>query len=994
MYYVFFLEPNKINVKNASFSSDLNELELNLEPIMGYFSKIEILFNNTSIYNQTNNNEANMKFVFKFDKQGSFYFELKLVAQRLEEDSNRLANANEYLFRYQTPIIRIKSESIQVKLESIKIFQIEWSLEWSSTRMSEQQVGEHITVNVSESAIIEQNVKIQLNSTVVACLLKANLCIISLTNDINPFYSYMFHIRNNVVNISGNSVKTETFTTFYKYLPSFEKVDFRKLSSSVDYQLSYKCEINFKMSGDNLENVMSFGYSIFEQNSPRVVLNESSVSKDCVSQNQFCSIITRDLKPNSNYKLNLLLISQHFNISQPYRDLNCTTDEKLPFYDPVVLDIVDLQKPIRKLTDSSLTASSIHFKQFNFTDSNVAQYWVYVLSSSDTLDFQVLIQNLSNQEYLSGLVKHKDESCMSSYGRFRSSQFHCPVLSQPKKYSSSNYICIGQCSNAGLSIDSFTYDLRPELHYAIFMLYSMPRANFGRLSKRDTIRDGNGTSQYVAKYNEILFTSLVYTRDPVRNEFKNINSDRNWIIGIIISSIIILGLLIAIVGVIFYRNRQEARGARRTNKLHGKSRSSNKSGKYPQISDFELPFIEPPDIRLSEMESVWLLKHANCDLKFEDEYKNLPDFRDQKTCICAEDKSNEGKNRFLDIKPYDESRVVLENNIWMNGENCDYINANFIQGYSHKKKFIATQGPLKSTLGDFWHMVWQYRIHAIIMLTNLIEKGMERCAQYWPEQYNVPHRYGDIEVTMRECVKIGDYIKRVFEVKSLSLNHASTSIVSPNGTIRNSSTKEAHNKILIVTQYFYPEWPDRDTPTTDAMSLLHLVRDVNKNHPSHQYPIIVHCSAGVGRTGTYITLDAMFEKLNKESKFNAYAFIKQIREQRQYLVQTSKQYVFIHEALYEYCLYGFTDVEAGKLVAHYKHIKEKLNGHSKSKLQSEFEKLSIAYSHPSSQAREACNHMNKNRNRDLGIVCYDENRVKLSSLNGSSYINATKILVS
>jgi receptor-type tyrosine-protein phosphatase epsilon len=196
------------------------------------------------------------------------------------------------------------------------------------------------------------------------------------------------------------------------------------------------------------------------------------------------------------------------------------------------------------------------------------------------------------------------------------------------------------------------------------------------------------------------------------------------------------------------------------------------------------------------------------------------------------------------------------------------------------------------------------------MLTNLIEKGMERCAQYWPDQYNVPYIYGDIEVTLIEYSKNSDYIKRIFQIKSKSVR---------------KETVKKEQKLHIVTQYFYPEWPDRDTPTTDAMSLLHLVRDVNKNHQPHEFPIVVHCSAGVGRTGTYITLDAMYEQLNKESKFNSFDFIKKIREQRQYLVQTSKQYVFIHEALYEYCVFGFTDVESTKLVQHYKHLRETPN---------------------------------------------------------------------
>jgi protein tyrosine phosphatase len=844
-----------------------------------------------------------------------------------------------------------------------------------------------ISIKINETEIIEQNLIIELNSQETECNFQSNQCLITPPAIINPHYSYTFNFKNSVRNITtgDSSDKSEFLTKKYQYLPEFSYLTFRKAKSSVDYKLSFKCEINFMLKSSNIENILSYGYLVFEENSTYYSLNKTGI--ECESGGG-CSLETIDLKPNKNYRVELLLMSKFFNISKPAS--GCKTDESIPSSD---------YYPFKRLSDYSLTTNSIRFKQFDFNGSisNISHYWIYIVSSLELSDFQLLVKNLSNQVYLNDLVDQKDGLVceLSSTKENRQDGIYCPINKEPKTYKISNYICIGQqCSSSSSSVDVFIYDLKPSLQYAIFMLYSIPRSI---RQKRNLISNGNGTSQYVAKQNEILFTSLVYTRDQIRNidPLPNSTSERHWIIIIICIStiILILILIISIVAVKYYRNRyDDSVDARVRHNMKVKRHLSNKSGKYPQISDYEMPFVEPQDIRINEMESVWMFKHANCDLKFEDEYKNLPDFRDQKTCYCAEDKNNEGKNRFLDIKPYDESRVVLDNNVWLNGENCDYINANFIQGYSHKKKFIATQGPLKSTLGDFWHMIWQYRIHAVIMLTNLIEKGMERCAQYWPEQYNIPARYGDIEVTMRECVKIGDYIKRVFEVKSLNSNGI-TSIVTPSGSIKKSSTSKESNKILIVTQYFYPEWPDRDTPTTDAMSLLHLVRDVNRHHPSHQYPILVHCSAGVGRTGTYITLDAMFEKLNKESKFNAFTFIKQIREQRQYLVQTSKQYVFIHEALYEYCLYGFTDVEAGKLVAHYKNIKEIMNNHSKSKLQTEFEKLSIAYSQPSSQAREACNHMNKSRNRDLSIVCYDENRVKLSSLNGSSYINATKILV-
>ncbi|RNA36674.1 receptor-type tyrosine- phosphatase epsilon isoform X1 [Brachionus plicatilis] len=407
-------------------------------------------------------------------------------------------------------------------------------------------------------------------------------------------------------------------------------------------------------------------------------------------------------------------------------------------------------------------------------------------------------------------------------------------------------------------------------------------------------------------------------------------------------------------------------------------------------------FVLPGEFSRTEMTNIWLVKHANGDLILDEEYRNLPDYRDFKTCYASQLMSNESKNRFLDIKAYDDSRVILDtcsqNNLSISTESMsdyysetDYINANFVQGYSHEKKFIATQGPKKETINDFWRMIYQYRVSAIVMLTKLVEKGVERCTQYWPDKLNMPEVFGDYELTLKDQQKCGDYIKRTFDLVKLNNNKNTTMT-----TVLNTPTSISTRKILTVNQYYYPEWPDKDTPSTDPISILHLIRDVNRHHLAYQYPIVVHCSAGVGRTGTYITLDAMMEKINAEAKIDIFGFISKIRTRRQYLVQTSKQYIFIHEALYEYCLYGFTDIDVSHLVSYYKNSKESKQNAKRTRLEVEFEKLTTAF-YPNSQAREAFSNENKHRNRNLDCICYDENRIRLSNLNGASYINATMI---
>lgn len=183
-----------------------------------------------------------------------------------------------------------------------------------------------------------------------------------------------------------------------------------------------------------------------------------------------------------------------------------------------------------------------------------------------------------------------------------------------------------------------------------------------------------------------------------------------------------------------------------------------------------MDFAVPAAFSRHDMTTMWLVKHANGDLILDEEYRNLPDYRDIKTSHASQEPKNECKNRFLDIKAYDDSRVVLQvssvtktpadksadlstsssssssstsssvgvdgslsasissglshmSHAMENDDNGDYINANFVQGYSHDKKFIATQGPKKETLVDFWRMIYQYQVSAIVMLTKLIEKG-------------------------------------------------------------------------------------------------------------------------------------------------------------------------------------------------------------------------------------------------------------------------------
>lgn len=313
-------------------------------------------------------------------------------------------------------------------------------------------------------------------------------------------------------------------------------------------------------------------------------------------------------------------------------------------------------------------------------------------------------------------------------------------------------------------------------------------------------------------------------------------------------------------------------------------------------------------------------------------------------------------------------------------------------GYSSKNKFIATQGPKQETVKDFWRMVDEYNVKVIIMLTNLIENNVEKCTQYWPDSVGSSVFYDNYELIFLDEKKYYDYIKRSFRL----LNKI------------NNESKE-------VFQYYYPKWTDRETPQTDLISIFSLINDVNLNHGTWDYPFIVHCSAGIGRTGTYITLDGMKERLDKENRVNIAQFVGMIRDNREKLVQTLKQYVYIYDALNEYSVFGMGGLKIESFLEVYqrsKLVKEKRrkNGRKKkvekNEIELEFEKLqedtnflvSLCYLYTKLNLNEikksniAMLGVNLAKNRNLIQVPYDFNRV-FSNKSSEFYINATNVLL-
>ncbi|XP_040567236.1 putative receptor-type tyrosine-protein phosphatase mosPTP-1 isoform X1 [Lepeophtheirus salmonis] len=375
--------------------------------------------------------------------------------------------------------------------------------------------------------------------------------------------------------------------------------------------------------------------------------------------------------------------------------------------------------------------------------------------------------------------------------------------------------------------------------------------------------------------------------------------------------------------------------------------------------------------------------HADSDIGFSKEYDEIQKYSCTIVNATHEHSShpdNKCKNRYLNIVAYDHSRVQLAP-ISGYKKTSDYINANYIDGFQKFHSYIGTQGPLDETFDAYWRMIWEQNVYVIVMITNLMERGRRKCDLYWPKEVNSSEVYGHIEVHLAKEEVMANYTIRVMKIKHLKDTGEKVN------TLRKKKWASSDREIL---QYHYTSWPDHGVPA-HPLPVLSFIRRSSRSNPPDGGPIIVHCSAGVGRTGTYIVIDAMLQQITTKYELNIFGFLRHIRGQRNHLVQTEEQYVFIHDALLEATRSCITEIPKDKIVNFIdilmkKDIISKIN-----LLQRQF-KLITSFEPNDFHFMSSRKSYNVSKCRDSNLIPVESFRVALSpkpGVEGSDFINAT-----
>ncbi|KAH3889030.1 hypothetical protein DPMN_013076 [Dreissena polymorpha] len=336
-------------------------------------------------------------------------------------------------------------------------------------------------------------------------------------------------------------------------------------------------------------------------------------------------------------------------------------------------------------------------------------------------------------------------------------------------------------------------------------------------------------------------------------------SNVGMIVGIVVGCS--AALIIIIIVIVFLRRRRS------------KKPTTHFSG--GDIDILEEKVVKNRPIRLSEFNTYLATMKRDSNLKFSSEYEDLKTLSPKFSTDASDMEENRPKNRYINIIPFDSTRVKLSTD---GNDDSDYINANFLPGYNSPREYIGCQGPLAATVDDMWRMIWEQNVSIIVMLTLCTEGNKNKCEQYWPDTVNEPKQYGEVVVEVTSRSTINHYDLRMMKIS-------------------NGKQKRELKHFHFLTWHDYKA----DVHHNVMLNFISRVRE-SMRPPDSNKPTLVHCSAGVGRTGTYIAVDHLMQFIRDhdyEEQIDIFDLVLKLRHNRSHMVQTEQQYIFIHECVKE-----------------------------------------------------------------------------------------------
>ncbi|GAA6102630.1 receptor-type tyrosine-protein phosphatase beta isoform X1 [Tachysurus ichikawai] len=566
-------------------------------------------------------------------------------------------------------------------------------------------------------------------------------------------------------------------------------------------------------------------------------------------------------EPVYNRTLSAHTQSQHFDKLEPYRNYTVSItvisgDKKGATVQNSTFTMIDRppvpQSSVRVSEQAAhITQSTISFK-FNcswFSDTNGAiRYFTIVVAEAD--GFQPLLP-----EHRHPLPSYLDYRHNSSVSAYQTSYFQslCENEEDSTKLVYEIKLGAGMARLGG----ACEQDMEPKQREKYFCDGPLKSRTAYRLSVRafTQLFDDENREMSRPLFSDTYLSLPIWTQaEPLGGVAEGISA-----------GLFLIGTMIAVAALLIYRQRVRKVAVQESPLVRMSMwKEVPTSGIYTGVRS---------PVKAAHFEAHLSKLQADSNYLLSEEFEDLKDVGRNQALDAARLPENRCKNRYNNILPYDSTRVKLS---CLEDDPCsDYINASFIPGNNFRREYIATQGPLPGTKDDFWRMVWEQNVHNVVMVTQCVEKGRVKCDQYWPADRE-PLYYGDLVVHMLSESILPEWTIREFKI------FCEGQLSYPR----------------IVRHFHYTVWPDHGVPET-TQSLVQFVRTVRDyiDRVSGSGPTVVHCSAGVGRTGTFMVLDRTLQQLDSRGTVDIYGCVYDLRLHRSHMVQTEIQYVYLHQCV-------------------------------------------------------------------------------------------------